>query len=146
MTSTPRKVLTLLLCLLLAAPANAGLVGWMALSMTDRSAAATEHDAAEVHHPGHGKAHVHGEAHDSQSMPHTSHSHKDHGISLAVDHESHDEADCNEHCVSCANHCLNLGILSDSVMSSRLHSPLQGLESGNLRSYPDLLYRPPICS
>ncbi len=144
MSSMPRKALSLLLCLMLAAPANAGVAAWMALSMVDG-----ETVAPQVHEQGAmGMAqHLHDEMqHAHHAMQHGVHAHADPGTTPATGHESHDEADCNEHCVSCANHCSNLGILSDNVMLSGLPAQSSRLESGNLRSYSDLLYRPPICA
>jgi hypothetical protein len=146
MTSKPGKLLSLLLCLLLAAPANAGLAAWMALSMTDgKSESLQAHD----HGSGQMSQHIHHEmprdpSHQHHSSSHASQAHAAHASSAAASHESHDEADCNEHCVSCANHCSNLGIQSDNVMLSGMPRQLLRFESGELRSLPDLPYRPPI--
>ena len=145
MTKSPQKVISLLLALVLVAPVNAGAATWMALSMnstinsvdasvTTDTASSTQHmvDDSHAHQSSH--AHMTHVAHDLQQMDHQSHEHDG----------KHNEEDCNEHCISCANHCSSLGILSDNFMLSDLTKQSQRFESGNLNSFSDLLYRPPI--
>ncbi len=142
MTKSPQKAISLLLALVLVAPVNAGAATWMALSMSSTmnsmdmmdTSDLTHHlvDDSHQHHSSH--AHMTHMAHDLEQMDHQSHEHDG----------KHSEEDCNEHCVSCANHCSSLGILSDNFILSDLTKQSQRFESGNLNSFSDLLYRPPI--
>lgn len=125
MASLPRKAFSLLLALILAAPANAGLSSWMALSMAD-----SEDESVAAHQP---------------QPEHSHHQHMVDDASHSGDqHADHDQEECNEHCVSCANHCSSLGILSDGFLLPDLARLLLASEPGILSNHSELLYRPPI--
>lgn len=144
MAKLPNKVIALLLALTLVAPANAGLSSWMAMSMADQEldhASQHSHRSHQPHPIAEGISH-------SQHLDHTIHAHSSHaGTSeqLSGDGQtSHSDEDCNEHCVSCANHCSNMGLLSDPISLPDVSKTQHGSESGTLSKHTDLLYRPPI--
>ncbi len=135
MAKFPNKIIALLLALMLVSPANAGLSSWMAMSMADSQA---DHVS---HHVENGFSH-------NQHESHGAHSHDSH-TGTEEHHKknsktSHNDEDCNEHCVSCANHCSNPGILSHPISLTDLSKTQHGFESGTLSKHTDLLYRPPI--
>lgn len=140
MTKSPQKVISLLLALVLVAPVNAGAATWMALSM---NSTINSVDASVITATASSTQHMVDDSHDHHSS-HAHTTHMAHDLEQIDQNHEHDDEDCNEHCVSCANHCSSLGILSDNFMLSDLTKQSQRFESGNLNSFSDLLYRPPI--
>ena len=118
-----KNTLVSLLIVLLAAPLDAGAAAWMAMSMDQPDQPAMTMQDGSVHRM------AMAEAVDSAAAP------------LAHDH---DEVDCEEHCLSCHNHCSSAAIVSssqDSLVPAHLHT---GFRSAAALNRIDLLFRPPI--
>ena len=139
---SPHKTISILLAMVLLVPANAGAATWMVLSMTSLNSADHMHAMDTEHHSTEGTKTDHGMHHQSQNSEFSQTPHH----FLHADHQSHehDEEECNEHCVSCANHCSSMAIPFDNFMLSDLSKQSQRFESGNLNSFSELLFRPPI--
>lgn len=140
-----KKALSLLLVTILVAPANAGAASWMAMAMAegnvDLSVESTQSSLYEASHSQHSSDSHHGHMGHSNLQPQLD----EHGA-MHDSHGEHDEEDCNEHCVSCANHCSNLGIMSESIAPVDPGKQSQRFHSGSPSNHFDLLYRPPIHS
>lgn len=133
MKKSPHKTISLLLAIVLLVPANAGAATWMALSMSAMNTMESVDHSTDSVMTDHGM-------HHSQHADHQSHQHgeRQHGG------DQHGGEDCNDHCVSCANHCSSMAIPFDNFMLSDLSKQSQRFEPGNLNSFSDLLFRPPI--
>ena len=123
-----QKSLSIVLTILLLAPLNSGAAAWMAMSMSDSDLSVSTAQAHQHHdsHMNHGLQ-QHGD----------DHAHSMHG-------EDHNADDCEEHCMSCSNHCSSLALVSNHYSAFnqvRLQTTVAG---GLVSNHSDLLYRPPI--
>lgn len=75
---------------------------------------------------------AHDQSHDEKSC---------HG---AGSHSGHDSKDCENHCMTCANHCSSSGIISAATEVQRAVQLLIGIRPGNTLIRSNLIYRPPI--
>ena len=130
-----RKSLAIILAVSLFAPLNSGAAAWMSMSMADSNAAITamgvhEHTSPD-HHAGAASS---GNHHQSHSM---------HG-GASDEHDGHSEEDCEEHCMSCSNHCSSLAVVSNQ---SKRYGQVRFLATGSAgltSTHSELLFRPPI--
>ena len=163
-----RTAIIYLLLLSLMAPLNSGAVVWMSLSMSEQgesyavqgsmtadgnqASSSDDHRHAEHSMRGDGlpnaqpqgsdhshDKHYSAHSHDMQSAENP---HDQHGASQL--HDTHSEADCESECLSCANHCTTLALLSQSCDSKSKNRVLTSSLAHPLSSLAELLLRPPI--
>ena len=125
-----QKSLALVLTCLLLAPLNSGAAAWMATSMS-------EGDLSSPAAAGH-------QLHDSHSAHGAPHAGDHHGHGTHGDDHDHDESDCEEHCMSCSNHCSSLAIVSNHSDSFQQSILRLAVAEGLVSNHSELLFRPPI--
>ena len=157
-----------LLLLSLMAPLNSGAAAWMSVSMGEqgeshsmrgsRTAGGSQDSSSDDHwhadhsmpgdglpnaqrqgsdhsHDGHYSAHSHDLQSDENPLD-------KHGASQL--HDTHSEADCESECLSCANHCSTLALLSQSCDSESKNRAIASSLAHPLVGLAELLLRPPI--
>ena len=125
-----QKSLALVLTCLLLAPLNSGAAAWMAMSMSEGDLSSP---AAEGHH-----------IHDSHETRDARHGGDHHAHSMPVEDHDHSEEDCEEHCMSCSNHCSSLAIVSNHVEGFQQSVQQLAVADGLVSNHSELLFRPPI--
>lgn len=112
--------------MLISLPLNAGAAAWMAMSMDNSSQHSITMDSAHKDHM---------ESTDTKSIEFMDIPHS----------QNHDESDCEEHCLSCSNHCSTTVIGPSSQDQFDLKRLLDGVLPGvTLISRLDTPFRPPI--
>jgi hypothetical protein len=130
-----QKSLAIILAVLLFAPLNSGAAAWMSMSMADSNAATTAMGVDEHTRPDHhAGAASSGNHHLSHSMHGGAHN----------EHDEHSEEDCEEHCMSCSNHCSSLAVVSSQSRRYGQVRLLAATTAGLTSAHPELLFRPPI--
>jgi hypothetical protein len=130
-----QKSLAIILAVLLFAPLNSGAAAWMSMSMADSNAATTAMGVDEHTRPDHhAGAASSGNHHQSHSMHGGAHN----------EHDEHSEEDCEEHCMSCSNHCSSLAVVSSQSRRYGQVRLLAATTAGLTSAHPELLFRPPI--
>lgn len=130
-----QKSLAIILAVLLFAPLNSGAAAWMSMSMADSNAAITAMGVDEHTRPDHhAGAASSGNHHQSHSMHGGAHN----------EHDEHSEEDCEEHCMSCSNHCSSLAVVSSQSRRYGQVRLLAATTAGLTSAHPELLFRPPI--
>lgn len=130
-----QKSLALLLAVSLFAPLNSGAAAWMSMSMADYDGAISAIGVREHGSPGHQSGAA------SSANHHQSHSM--HGAAHD-EHDGHSKEDCEEHCMSCSNHCSSLAVVSNQSERYGQVRFLATATAGLTSTHPELLFRPPI--
>jgi hypothetical protein len=114
----------------LFAPLNSGAAAWMSMSMADSNAAITtmgvhEHTRPD-HHSGAASSANHHQSHSMHAEAHD-------------EHDEHSEEDCEEHCMSCSNHCSSLAVVSSQSKRYCQVRLLAATTAGLTSAHPELL-------
>ena len=132
------KSLAIIVAVSLFAPLNSGAAAWMSMSMADSNAAITamgvhEHTRPD-HHAGAASSADHHQSHSMHGGAHDEHD----------EHDGHSQEDCEEHCMSCSNHCSSLAVVSSQSKRYGQVRLLAATTAGLTSTHPELLFRPPI--
>ena len=133
-----QKSLAIILAASLFAPLNSGAAAWMSMSMADSDAAIS---ASGVHSHGSPDHHSGAASSADHHQPHAMHAEAQDGHE---GHDGHSEEDCEEHCMSCSNHCSSLAVVSNQSKRFGQVRLLAAATAGLTSTLPELLFRPPI--